>query len=166
MTKRPSRPVYFTVRRMVDPSTGEEVGCLVPSARGDVREMRDRKYHVGDTLRADLRKPRNVRFHRLTHALGGLLVDQVEKFATMTAHDALKFVQRECGVFCETQEIDIPSLGKLQVKVAKSIAFDSMDEGDFQQLWTAVCEHVRATYFAGMDEHALEEAIGMMEGAT
>lgn len=164
MTKRPSRPVYFTVRRMVDPTTGESVGCLVPYSKGDQREMHDRKYRVGDTLRAELRKPRNVRFHRLTHALGALLVDQVAWFEGTTAHDALKRVQRECGVFCETQEIDIPALGKLQVKVAKSIAFDSMDEGDFQQFWSAVCEHVREHYFAGMDEHGLEEAIGMMEG--
>ncbi len=161
--KRPSRPIYFTVERLVRPETGESVGALVPSTQWDQRAMRARKYTVGSELRAELKKPRNPKFNALAHALGSILVDNVPGFEGMDAHDALKRVQRECGVQCDEMTIELPGLGRVPVKVPRSLAFDSMPEEDFAQLWDAMCVWIAKNYWSGLDP---EEVARMAEIMT
>lgn len=161
-----SRPVYFQVRRLVDPATGEELGALVPRHRIDQRLMRERNYRVGDELRADLKKPRNAKFHRLVHALGGLVVDQIESFQGMGCHDAIKRLQRETGICCEVQTIELPGVGKLDVSVAQSIAFDEMEEGDFHRLWQGICRHLCERYWPGMKPEEIEAMAELMPEAA
>lgn len=90
MKKPPRRPIYFVVVQAIDEKTGERFGALRPLNAVDQRAMRERKYAVGTEVRAELKKPRNVKFHRLAHALGALVVDQIDAFVGLTAHDALK----------------------------------------------------------------------------
>lgn len=161
-----ARPVYFAVRRLVDPATGEEVGALVPRHRIDQRLMRERNYRVGDELRADLKKPRNAKFHRLVHALGGLVADQIEAFQGMGCHDAIKRLQRETGICCEVQTIDLPGIGKLDVSVAQSLAFDEMEEGDFYRLWQGICRHLCERYWPGMTEDQIGQMVDLMPEAA
>lgn len=162
--KRAQRPIYCIVERLVRPSTGEEVGALVPRYQCDVKEMRVRRYAVGTELRADLKKPRNPKFHRLAHALGQLAVDHIEGFESLSAHDALKRLQRECGVQCESQELDLgPLLGKVPVSVPRSIAFDELDEGEFGELFAGVVLHIRKAYWPTLSEETIEELTRMTE---
>lgn len=155
VAKRAERPVYFTLERLVRPSTGEEIKALVCRSGVDRREMQSRKYHIGDEIRAVLSKPRNVKFLGLAHALGQLAVDQIEGFSDLNAHDAVKRLQRESGVQCESQEIDLGPLGKASVNVARSIAFDEMDEGEFSELYNGIVEHIKRTYWKTMSEDAI-----------
>jgi hypothetical protein len=164
--KKASRPIYFQVRRLVDPATGEEVGALIPHHRIDQRLMRERSYRVGDELRADLKKPRNVKFHRLVHALGGLVVDQIEAFQGLGCHDAIKRLQRETGICCEVQTIELPGIGKLDVSVAQSLAFDEMDEGEFYRLWQGICRHLCDRYWPGLNQDQIETMIDLMPEAV
>lgn len=161
--KRAKRPIYFTVERLVRVSTGEEVGALVPRYQCDLKEMRARKYCVGTELRVELKKPRNPKFHRLAHALGQLAVDHIEGFESLSAHDALKRLQRECGVQCESQELDLGPLGKVPVSVPRSIAFDELDEGEFGELFAGVVLHIRKAYWPTLSEEAIEELTHMTE---
>lgn len=140
--KRPQKPIYFDVRRVIDKETGEELGALVPSSLWDRKEMAARKYAVNTQVRADLRKPRNVKFHRLAHALGTLIRESFDECAQMDAHDALKHMQSKAGVCCVTVEYDIPGVGKLTRTEPRSIAFDSMDEGEFSQLFKGICDYL------------------------
>ena len=161
--KRPSRPIYFTVRRMVDVETGESIGCLVPSTGWDRRAMRDRKYHVGSELRAELKKPRNPVTHRMLHALAKLVADNVEGFDDPEAHAVVKRLQRESGICCETVETEIPGLGTLAIKQARSLAFDDFDEGEFTEFFRGICAHVSRTYWPSMAPEAIEEQVAIME---
>jgi hypothetical protein len=154
--KRPRRPVYFRVARVVDLETGEQVGALVPLTKWDARNMRDRKLHVGAELRGELKQRRNVKFHRLAHAMGALMVYQHEGFDG-SAHDAIKRLQRECGVCCETQTLDLGPLGKVPVSVPRSLAFDEMDESEFAELMQAIYRHVAKAYWPTMTPEAIEE---------
>lgn len=163
VAKRAKRPIYFTVERLVRVSTGEEVGALVPRYQCDLKEMRARKYCVGTELRVELKKPRNPKFHRLAHALGQLAVDHIEGFESLSAHDALKRLQRECGVQCESQELDLGPLGKVPVSVPRSIAFDELDEGEFGELFTGVVLHIRKAYWPTLSEETIEELTRMTE---
>lgn len=162
--KRPRKPVYFCVERLVRVSTGEEIGALVPRYACDARAMRDRKYTIGTELRAELKKPRNAKFHRLAHAIGSLMVDQRDEFMAMDPHAAVKRLQRECGVCCEEMTIDLGPLGQVAVKVPRSIAFDEMEESDFSALVKAIYDHIAATYWTGMTPEAIEEMVLMYEG--
>lgn len=162
--KRTSRPIYFRVERLVRVSTGEEVGALVPRYKCDFQAMRDRKYCVGTELRADLKKPRNALFHRLVHAVGQLLVEQVNGFELLDAHEAFKNLQIETGVSCDVLETDVLGLGVLQIKQPRSIAFDQMEEGEFSELFTAIVRLISQKYLVGMSEESIVQFCEMTAG--
>lgn len=164
--KRPSKPVYLRVEKLVRPSTGEEVGALVPLTQWDQREMKERKYHVGTEVRADLKKPRNGKFHRLAHVIGALLVDHVPGFESLTSHDALKRVQRESGVCCEEMELDLGTLGLVTVKVPRSIAYDEMENGEFEQFFKGVTGYIDEHYAPDLTRDVRDEYDRMVVGGA
>lgn len=163
MSKRKSdRPVYMTPRRLVDPATGEVIPALVPVSDLDRHLLRQRKVKIGAEYRVTVQQARNSGFHRLVHALGRLVAENVDGFDGMDSHSVIKRLQREAGVFCEEQEITIPGIGKLVVKVAQSLAFDSMDEADFRTLYQGICRHLAAIYWPGLPEEVVQAMGDMM----
>lgn len=160
--KKFTRPVYMTARRLMDPATGEVVSALVPSSDLDQHLIRQRDVRIGREYRVGIEQARNAKFHRLVHALGKLVTENLDAFTGLKAHDAIKRLQRESGLFCEEQEIEIPNLGKLVVKVAQSLAFDCMDEADFKSLYEGICAHVAATYWPDLDPEAIEAMADLM----
>ena len=144
--KRARRPIYMVVRRLVDPVTGEEIGALVPAHDVDARLLRERKFHMGREVRAELKQPRNPAFHRLVHAIGNLLVDNVEEFRDSDAHAAIKVIQAKTGVCCEPMEIDLGSLGRVTAQVPRSLAFDEMAEDEFHHLFEAIVAYIGEHY--------------------
>lgn len=160
--KRP--PIMFTIRQVVDAETGERLGALVPASTWDRKLMRDRKYTIGTEVRAELKKPRNAAFNRLVHALGAMLSRDLDAFDGMDAHDAIKRCQRESGLCCEQSQVEIPGLGSLTLNVAKSLAFDAMDEGEFSQLWVGLCRHVSEKYWPDLTPEQVSQQAQIMEG--
>jgi len=144
--KRARRPVYFTVCRLVDPSTGELVGALRPANEVDARLLKERRFFVGREVRAELKAPREAWKHRLIHKIGQLMVDNVEGWEQLGSHDAVKRLQRESGVCCDEIEIDIPGMGKLLAMQAQSLAFDEMEHDEFEKLFSGITEHIGAKY--------------------
>lgn len=157
------RDVRFTVARMVDPETGELIGCLRPTHPIDQRSMRERRFTVGKELRATLRQDRNPMFYRKAHVLSGWLADNVEAFAGLSQHDALKKLQELSGIGCEAVEYDLPGIGKLTRTEAESLNFADMDEGRFNELWSGADGHggwigwLRREVFGGLDLASREE---------
>lgn len=166
--KPAKRPMWVKVRKLVDPETGELIGALVPAHHSDASEMRARKMHTGDVLRIDPKKRRNPKFFRLAHALARHVAENVDGFETEVAaedwHKALKRLQRESGIGCEEQQIEIPGVGTLVAKVAQSLSFDSMDEGDFNRVFRGLAEHVCRTYWPHLTAEAIEEQARMIAG--
>lgn len=160
--KKPARPVYLTVRKLVDPTTGEEIGALVPSTQWDQRAMHDRRLKVGTQVRGRLEKPRNVKLHRLGHALCKFVAERVPGFEDEDGHKALKKLQRECGAYCEAIEIDLGPLGKVQATQARSVAFDEMDDDEFADLLKQISRHISANYLTTMTPDEIEAAVEMM----
>ncbi len=190
--KARSAPIYLTCEKLVRPSTGELVGAWVPYTAWDQRAMRDRKYHVGTVLRAEMKKPRNSKFNGLAHALGTLLKEHADGFEGIDAHAVLKRLQLEADVFCEMEMMDaspiisavlaacealvgrkardilasaLPAIKQVPVKRARSIAFDEMEEGEFGQLMTALCAHIRKEYL-GVPNEAIEEILLTVESGA
>ncbi|MEN6641024.1 MAG: hypothetical protein ABFE08_01125 [Armatimonadia bacterium] len=162
MSKRKTRPAYMTCRVLMDPETGELVPALVASSDIDRAILRQKRVAKGREYRVIVEQARSAKFHRLVHALGQLVVENVDAFAGLDAHAAIKRLQREAGICCEEQEITIPGLGSLTVKVAESLAFDCMDEAAFRQLYQGICAHIAATYWPELPADAVDAMADLM----
>lgn len=164
---KPKKPIYFRVEKVVRPSTGEEIGALVPLTEWDSVAMRSRKYRTNTEVRATLTKPRNGWMLRIAHALGKLAIDYIEGYEHHGEdhHGAVKQLQRESGVFCEEVEFDLGPFGKVKAKQAQSISYDEMEDEDFNKLALALCAYVRDKYH-GVPPGELEEIIAKIEASN
>lgn len=162
--KRARRPIYLVPRRMVDAETGEEMGALVPAHPIDRRLLRERGFRRDIPIRAEMKQSRNVKFHRLAHAVGNLLADNVEAFAGLTGHEALKLVQMESGVCCEPMELNLGPLGKVQVKQPRSLAFDEMAEDEFGVFFEGITAYIGEHYAHVMLDEIRAEFWLMVQG--
>ena len=136
-------------------------GALVPADEHASKALRDRDYDVGDVVFAEIRKPRNPKYHRLAHALGKMVADNVDDFEGMPAHRVLKRLQLECGAGCD--EIAYRIAGQMVVqRLPKSLSSESMDQDDFSEFYRQICHHVGKTYFAGLDAEQVAEMVELM----
>lgn len=137
-------------------------GALVPASASDLEKLRARKYRMGDIVFADLRKPRSPGFHRLVHQFGVMLVENVEAFETMQAHQVLKRLQIEGDIACDYMAIVMPGVGPVHYRMPKSLAYESMDEGEFQQVYKAFASHVAKQYMQTLTPEQVEELVEIM----
>ena len=196
MPKRPAepkslrdRPIYLTVREMIDPESGELVGVLAPDSYADQLLMRERKYRRNEVLRATLIHPRTSAQHRRVHYLGTLVKNNVDGFQGMDSHAVIKRLQAEAGVFCEIHKIQaspilsvfmkiartvlggriaaklekaLPPVLDMDVLVPQSIAYDCMDESEFRVLWHGICAHLVERYWPGLTTEQITEMAAML----
>ena len=157
-----SQPVYLRMEKLVRPETGELVKAFVAMTGWDRIAFKERKYHVGTEVRAELKKPRDLSQHRRSHAIAKLVFENFEDFPE-DAHDCLKQLQRESGVFCDISEYTSVDGVKFEVKEARSLSFDSMEQGEFEQFYKGICRHICDRYWPHMEPEQIEamaEAMG------
>lgn len=134
-------------------------GCLRPADSLSQERLRAKGFHVGDVVFAELKKPRNPGFHRLVHALGKLVADNIEDFAGMSAHATIKRLQLESNVACDEIAYRINGMSVIQ-RVPRSLSFESLDDGEFHEVFTAICRHIAANYWKDL---TAEEVAKMAE---
>ena len=134
-----------------------ERGALVPADAHSQQRLRERGYRVGDVLAAELIKPRHPGFWRLAHRIGTLCVQNLEAFHGLSAHQAIKKLQFDTGLWCDITETEIPGLGVLLSKQPRSLAFESLDQGEFYELMKGLCGHIAATYWPHLSAEAVQE---------
>lgn len=171
--RRERRHIMFRVESATLRS-GVRCAVLVARFATDRRLLKERGYRVGDELRAELSKPRILGQHRKAHLIGQLCVEQLEGFERENSHSAIKRLQRESGVCCELQAIDaspvveailaaaqtllgaavtkmlravLPEIKTIEVSVPQSLAFDRMEQGEFEQFYRGLCGYVCAEYW-------------------
>ena len=145
MSKR--QKIYFRVAK----------GALVPADNYASSQLRERGYNIGDLLSAELTKPRNPKFNRLVHRIGQLVVANIDAFAGIDAHKAIKRLQIEGKVACEEIGINAPGYGMLIQLIPRSLSFESMDEGEYQQAARGICRTIAERYWHGMSPEAIEQ---------
>lgn len=160
--KRATRPIYMRWRKVVDPQTGEMIKALCADSGIDQFLCREREYKVGDQVRCEIKQARNAKFHRLVHALGRLVSEQIDKFQGLDAHTTIKKLQVDAGVCCTYEAFDIPDLGRVMRLIPESIAFDYMTEERFKELWRGICQHLITTYWPTLDEAKVDEMVNLM----
>lgn len=134
-------------------------GRLEPADGLAAARLRAKGYHVGDIVFATLTKPRNPGYHRLAHALGQMVADNIDEFAGMDPHAVLKRLQMECGVGCEEIAYKVHGMTVVQ-RVPLSLSFESMEEDEFRAVFAGICRHLAATYWPTL---TADEIAGMIE---
>lgn len=150
MSKRPK--IMLAVRK----------GALVPADKWSEEALRDRNYSIGDVLAAELTKPRNPRFNNYVHAFAKLLKENLEPFEHMPPHKILKRLQIEGDIACDEILLVMPGIGPCGYRQARSLAFDSMDEAEFSEVYRAFCTHVAKQYWPDLTADQIAEMAEMM----
>jgi hypothetical protein len=160
------QPIYLRARQMIDPETGAKESVLVPGGAADKKSISERGVVMGDLLRAQIDKPRNVEFHRLAHKLADLVRENIDDFEGLDAHGALKRLQEEARVECDITRTWLPQLGMMEHAKARSIAFDSMEQGEFYQLVRGISRHIAQEYWPQCTPEEIERMIDLMPEET
>ena len=150
--RRKPAPIALRAATLVQPNTGEAIGCLVAATPSDSDALRAKRLAHGERVFAVIKKPRNPGFHRLAHAIGKLVAENIEAFDGMDAHRALKRLQIESGAACEEIRID----GGFVCRIPMSLAYDSLDEGEFREAMDAICKWIAKRYWPDCTPEQIE----------
>lgn len=146
-----------------------ERGSLVPADGYTQKRLRERGYRIGDTVLAELKKPRSPGFHRLAHRLGQLVAENIEDFAGMDGHSVLKALQIEANVACDTVPAWLEIMGqrlRVNQRIPRSLSWASMDEGEFRETIRALSNYVAETYWPDLTAEQIERLAEAMPEAA
>lgn len=107
--KRQPEPYQLRLAIMRDGNNVERKAFVVASA-ADSDRVQGMHLKTGDVVYAQFKKPRCASFHRLAHAIGKMVVANIEGFEHLTPHEALKRLQLESGCGCEQVMVKPASL--------------------------------------------------------
>ena len=123
-----------------------EKGALVPATARAAKQLNER-VKIGDVVLVELKKVRNPRFNALAHAIGGLCAQNIPAFEGMGSHEVLKRLQLESGISCDEKIAILPDGNEYMVRQSKSMAFDKMDEVEFNGMVMGLCAWVSARWW-------------------
>lgn len=153
MTKK-RRPEKFALRVVK--------GGFQPADITTESRLRDKSYHVGDIVFAQLSKPRNPKYHRLVHQFAIMLAENIDEFTGLNPHSILKRIQYEANIGCEEMGAKVPGVGFVMIRIPRSLSFESMDQGEFEEVYRAMCRHIAETYWHGFTEEKIAEMAEVM----
>ena len=132
-------------------------GGFQPADNLAYAKLKARNYHTDDLVFAELKKPRNPKFHRMAHGLGALMQDNIEGFDHLDAHRVLKRLQLESGVGCEEMAYSLPNGETVLHSIPISLSYESMDQGEFEEVFRGLCHHVSQRYWPDLSEDQIKE---------
>lgn len=163
MSKQP--PVHLRLEVLYTKDGAPRAAWVAASAT-DAKLLRERGYKPGDMARSEMKQPRNPAFHRLAHAIGGLVAEHIDDFAGMGQHEALKELQFKSGIECDVTRTEIPGVGILESKQPRSLSFDSMEQERFYKFVSGACEYIASTYWPQCTPEQVEQMAEAMVGAS
>lgn len=137
-------------------------GSFRPANEASRKLCRDRGMRVGSEFVAYVYEPRDSLQWRQAHALGGLLVANVDEFEGKTNHWALKKIQADGGIACEVEKIDLGNLGIVTRTVPRSLAYGFMDNTKWVEVYRQMCAYIGRVYLGQIDAEAVEEMLRLM----
>jgi hypothetical protein len=152
-SQRKKPAVYGHLRVLVDPKTGEEKRCIAFEMRSDIEQIRERNFKNGDLVRVTVSKAVDPWINRAVHALGKLVVQNIEGFESMTAHQALKRLQVESGIHCEPILVE----GRFLVNIPVSLAFGETDDAEWRVFARGIAQYLVKRYWPTTTPEAIEE---------
>lgn len=119
--------------------------------------MREKGYKIGDLIFAEITKPRSPGFWGLAHRFGDLCSKNIDALSGLSAHAVLKRLQIEADIGCDNIALNFPGVGPCSYRVPMSLAFESMEQGEFHEIFKGFCRFVAATYWKTLTEDQIAE---------
>lgn len=141
-------------------------GALVPADGYTESRLRARGFRMGDEVLAQITKARSPGFHRLVHQFGVMVVENLEAFAGMDPHAALKRLQIEANVGCDEVALNFPGIGPCSYRVPRSLSYESMDQGEFELTFRGFTKYIAKTYWPSLTPEQIEQMAGFMKDAA
>lgn len=108
------------------------------------------------TYLCEIKRPRNIKFHKKFFALMNLAYSMQEEYKTMKSFR--QAVTIKAG-YCDISQIVIPELGEVNVCRPKSISFANMDESEFDIFYEDVLRTLVEHFCPGTTEEEIIEAV-------
>ena len=137
-------------------------GGFQPADNFTTERLREKGFKVGDIVAEELTKPRNPQFHRLVHAFGRLLSENLDAFEGVDAHTCLKRIQLEGNIACDEIAIVFPGVGPCTYRIPQSLSFSSMDESRFSEVFGQMTQYVVKQYWPTLTQEQIEEMADLM----
>lgn len=102
-------------------------GKLIPVYNSDAERLKDCRLKEGEIYEVEIKKKRNVLYHRKWHSLANLYYDNQDIFTDY--NKCWKWLVIESGF---VEEVKTPKGIEI---VRKSVSFDSMDDIEFHKLY-------------------------------
>ena len=139
-----------------------ENGVLVPADVFARKQLERKKLKEGSVLKAYISKLRNPRFNRLVHKLGILVAENIDAFAGLDAHTAIKRLQIEGRIACDEIGVMVPGFGMVIQFIPRSMSFDSMDESEYHEAAKQICRLIADRYWPSLEPERIEQMAGCM----
>ena len=137
-------------------------GGFEPSDGYTQQRLREKGYRKGDVVFAKLTKPRNPKFHRKMHVFGQMLVENIEEFESLSAHDVLKRLQLEANIACDEIALRFPGVGPCSYRIPRSLSFASMDDAEFGETFKQFSAYVIKQYWPDMEPADIDRMAEVM----
>jgi hypothetical protein len=144
-------------------------GMFYPADQMSRDILRRKRITRGSLVRLVVSKPRDYGQWKKAHQLGTFIAINLEAFdrfqgedGKVNSHGALKHLQFLSGVECDEAHISTPNGEKLLARTARSLAYDEMDEGEFQAAYAGFCQYLIRQFWPDMVERQIEEAASLV----
>lgn len=131
-------------------------GSLVPADPCAARQIAERGYKAGQVLQVEIFKLRSQGLNRFAHHIGGLVVENLDAFAGMEPHKALKRLQIESRTACDEVGIHFPGVGMCMYIIPRSFSFESMTEDEFREAVAGICRYISERYWPNKTPDQIE----------
>lgn len=113
------------------------------------------RYPVGATLQADIKKPRNVKQHRLYWTMVNSICDNLNNVKPETLHALIKL---------RTGHVEVMQTVHGITQLPGSISFHAMDQGEFVTFFNNAADFIRTEIIPGLDKDDLTRELHIMLG--
>lgn len=110
------------------------------------------KLKVGDVVEIEIRRPRNLKFHRKAFALMQLAYENQEQYTDFDQFRRALTI--EAGYFDDLRLLDGTT-----IREAKSLSFAKMDEDEFGKLYNSLINTILRVVLPGTDRPELEAQV-------
>lgn len=118
-----------------------------------------RKIKQGEIVTVDIKKPRNIRHHRMFFALMNIVFENTERDTYPTLDDVVGAVKIAAGI-----RTRIALRGGEIGYMPGSISFSKMDQTQFNEFYDRVCDLVAQHFLPGIDQDDLRSEVESMIG--
>lgn len=118
-----------------------------------------RKVANGELVSIEIKRPRNIKHHRMFWALMSIVWDNMDHERYPTVEDLTSAVKISAGL---RTRIELPG-GEIGF-IPGSIAFHKMSQDDFSAFYDRVCDLICKHFLPGVENDALKEEVEIMCG--